>query len=113
LGGFGGALGEPWGIFEEALESQSNGYQQALGWLHPAWPILKGLCHSAQRWTAREKGVEVLRWGNIGEGPSTLIELHLGHGSRLLVRAKGVPVCPNQISQFVCFRPTPTALQAG
>ena len=31
--------------------------------------ILKGLCHSAQRWTAGGKGAAVLRWGNIEEGP--------------------------------------------
>src|ERR1035441_4252158 len=48
---------------------------------------LKGLCHSAQRWTAREKGAAGLRWGSIGAGLATLNELHLGLERRqLLVR---------------------------
>ena len=34
--------------------------------------ILQRLCYSARRWTAREQGAAVLRWGNIGEGPPTL-----------------------------------------
>jgi hypothetical protein len=35
----------------------------------PASSILKGLCHSAQRWTAGGKGAAVLRWGNTEERP--------------------------------------------
>ena len=44
----------------------------ALMWLCPAGAIPKGLCHSAQRWTAREKGAEVPRWGKHRGIPSTL-----------------------------------------
>src|ERR1035441_7610740 len=40
----------------------------------PATSILKGSRHSAQRWTAREKGAAVLHWGNIGEGSPTLLK---------------------------------------
>src|ERR1035437_3045934 len=44
--------------------------------------LLKGLCHSAQRWTAREKGAEVLCWGNIGEDPQPgCIPSHLPHSA--------------------------------
>jgi hypothetical protein len=50
----------PWGGFVRRLSGR------------PAWPIPKGLCHSAQRWTARETGSEVLRWGKHRRIPPTL-----------------------------------------
>jgi hypothetical protein len=33
----------------------------------PHAPVLKGLHHSAQRWTAGGKGAAVLRWENVRE----------------------------------------------
>jgi hypothetical protein len=91
-GGFGGALGWPWGGLGVALGCLSVGYQQALGWLWPAFPGRSAIRnpHSAltprRLWAALPRGFSAFRFHPGRKSVFRVFRVFRGQSLRPIVR---------------------------